>query len=85
MKGGYQIIDLCRHDYTLSEPETCVGLYEDIEAAQKAILLEGLTIGGVNYRPAYVTADLSNTDFVISVYGHTITIADDDTVTITKP
>ena len=80
LNGGYKIINL--RGFALGTEATVIdGIYEAIEGNYgKAIMLSGLTIGGVEKPDAFVTANVDSGNFVIEVYGQKITITDEDEV-----
>lgn len=84
-KGGYQIIDLKNVQLTSGTGATFKGVYEQIEGTRKAILVSGLNVGGTEYHDTFVDFTVSNTTFTGTIYGKTITITDEDLVTVTDP
>ncbi len=84
-KGGYQIIDLKDVKLTLGTGATFKGVYNQIEGTRKAILVSGLNIGGTEYHDTFVDFTVSNTSFTGTIYGKTITITDEDLVTVSNP
>lgn len=83
IKGGYKIIDL--QDVSIStEAVTIDGIYEAIENSySKPLLLSGIVLDNVEKNDTYVTVTVSDTNYVITVYGYTITITNTDSVTAT--
>lgn len=81
--GGYKIIDLKDTNLTTSASATLSGIYEAIESNyRKPILLSGIVINGVEKADAFVTVNVSNSNFVISnLYGMNLTITDEDAIT----
>ena len=80
-KGGYKIIDLKNVELN-DDAVTIDGIYEAIEGNyKKALLLTGLCIDGVEYAGAFTTASVDDGNYIMMVYGYTITITDDDEVT----
>ena len=78
--GGYKIINLNDVNLTV-EPVKVTGVYEAIENSyRKALLLSGIVIEGVEKNDAFVTVTNSGGNYVITVYGKTITIASTDMV-----
>ena len=82
--GGYQIIDVSGLAFTSGTKVTKEGVYDLLEGTDKVVLLHGLVLAGVKYRDAWLN-DLkkSGTNYTGTVYGNTITIANDDGITIT--
>lgn len=81
-KGGYKIINLNNND--LSQASfTLDGVYEEIEGNyQKALLLSGIIIDGVEKADVFVTAEIVNSKYVIKAYDKTLTIDSDDLIAI---
>lgn len=82
MTGGYKIIDLNYTNFTTEDPATVPGIYEKLESARKAILLEHFSIGGTDCRPIYPEITVADSNFVFDVYGHTFTVSNADAVTV---
>lgn len=84
MKGGYQIIDLKNVNLiTDGSAVTIDGVYEHLEGNYaKATLLEGLTVDGDAQTARFVEFTVSGTSFVATVLGKTLTITDDNEITI---
>lgn len=82
MTGGYKIIDLGFTNFTTEAPATVPGIYEKIESARKAILLEHFSIGGTDCRPIYPEITVSDSNFTFDIYGHTFTVSNADAVTV---
>lgn len=81
--GGYKIIDL--KDRSLSDEAVVIaGIYESIEDShRKPLLLSGIVLDDVEKNDVFVEASVNDGSYVISVYGGTITINDDDEVVFT--
>lgn len=84
VKGGYQIIDLQNKQLESGTSMTFPGVYEKVEGTRKAILISGLNVGGTEFHDTFVELAASGTNFEGTIYGKTITIADDDSVTVTN-
>lgn len=82
--GGYQIIDFKGVQFELNTGQTIKGVYDQLESTRKAILLSGLNVGGTEYHDIFPSLKVSGTDYTLDCYGYTITITDDDLVTITN-
>lgn len=81
-KGGYQIIDLKGNDL-IGASFTISGIYDVLEGNyNKAILLSGIVIGGVEYDDVFTTPKVVSSKYVLDAYGYTLTIDDDDLVTM---
>lgn len=81
-KGGYQIIDLKGNDLT-GASFTISGIYDALEGNyNKAILLSGIVIGGVEYDDVFTTPKVVSSNYVLDAYGYTLTIDNDDLVTM---
>lgn len=82
MKGGYQIIDFMDVNLTATGV-TIPGIHAEIEGTyRKAILIERVTIEGVEKRNCFVDCEASGSNFTFTAYGKTFTIGQDDKVTI---
>lgn len=82
LKGGYQIADFKDINIT-SDGAVIVGIYESIEASnRKALLASGITIDGVAYRDTWIDPTHADNNYSITIAGHTVTINNDDTVTV---
>lgn len=89
MNGGYHILSLKNINIIPSGDSVIVpGIYESLEGNyRKPILLSGIVLSGVERSDRYVEFVMSGTSYLgyiaISDAGNlTITIADDDSVTI---
>ena len=82
MTGGYKIIDLGYTNFTTSKSVTVPGIYEKINSARKAIMLEHFSIGGTDCRPCFPEITVSGTSFKFDAYGKTFTVANNDSVTV---
>lgn len=81
LKGGYKIIDLEFND--LSSGFTLKGLHERIALSyEKPLLIANIVISGTKKNDIYSKATKSGTSYIIDVYNKTLTIAEDDTVTV---
>lgn len=82
MKGGYQVIDFEDVDIT-ADGATIAGIYEGIESTyRKALLVEGVTLDGVEKRACFVDCEAGEGSFTFSAYGKTFTVSNDDKVTV---
>lgn len=82
MKGGYQVVDFGDVNLT-ADGTTIVGIYESIEGTyRKALLVEGVTIDGVEKRACFVDCESGENSFTFTAYGKTFTITNDDKVTV---
>lgn len=82
LTGGYQIIDLDNVNHTPGVGILHEGIYDKIEGTRKAILLSGLVVDDIEYRDIFVEVRVNESNFVMTVYGKTITITDTDVVTV---
>lgn len=83
LRGGYHIVDFKDVNITTETGATITGIYEEIEGAyRKAILVSGVTIDGVEYRDTFVDPTSSDNNFTFSAYGKTITVTNENKVTI---
>lgn len=85
MTGGYKIIDLGYTNFSKTGSVTIPGIFNEIKGAKKAILIEHFSIGGTQFRPIFPEILSSgNNNFVFDVYGHTFTVSNTDSVTVTS-
>ena len=80
--GGYQIIDLKNTTLKVGTGTKIDGVYAKIKSTRKAILISGLNVGGTEYHDTFVELTVSGTNFTGTIYGKTITISNEDLVTI---
>ena len=80
--GGYQIIDLKNTKLTVGTGTKIDGVYDKIKSTRKAILISGLNVGGTEYHDTFVELTVSGTNYTGTIYGKTITISNEDLVTI---
>ena len=80
--GGYQIIDLKNIKLTVGTGTKIDGVYDKIKSTRKAILISGLNVGGTEYHDTFVELTVSGTNYTGTIYGKTITISNEDLVTI---
>lgn len=81
-KGGYKIIDLKNTNFTVGTASAIVGVYDAIARNYgKAIMLNGIVIGGVEFPNTFVELTSGSTCYNGKVYGYNITINDDNEVT----
>ena len=76
--GGYQIIDLKNTTLKVGTGTKIDGVYDKIKSTRKAILISG----GTEYHDTFVELTVSGTNFTGTIYGKTITISNEDLVTI---
>lgn len=87
--GGYKIIDLSGAGaFTSATEKTVAGIYDRVEETKKRIVISGLTVGNTEYKDFEILLIVSGTSFVgylplPSSGSISITIADDDGVTVT--
>lgn len=84
-KGGYQIVDLKNKSLTVDTEATIDGVYKAVKKCNgKPTLVTGLNIGGTAVNGFYTLFKLSSTSYVATCtdMGYTITIANDDGVTV---
>ena len=83
MNGGYKIINLHNTNFSIGEAQTIKGLYESIENSyNKVLMLAGINIAGVEYNNTFVNFTHENNEYKANVYANTITITQEDTITI---
>lgn len=80
--GGYQIIDL--RETPIVGTITVPGVYDLIEGTNKAILISGFVHNGTEYNDAFVQFTVSGSDFVGDLYGYTMTITDEDQISVVE-
>lgn len=83
LKGGYKIIDL--HGKNISaDAVTIPNIYEEIEGNYyKPLLLSGIVISDIERADVFISVISNSGNYVISIYGGTITITPENTVTFT--
>ena len=88
IKGGYQIIDF-KNIAIVTDALTAVtisGAYEAIKNNfRKPTLLSGISIDGDLLADRFVDFTESSGDYVATINGSTLTITDDDEVTLVSP
>lgn len=84
MRGGYQIIDCLGIDFTVGSASLVTGAYEAIEGTRKLIRLNNVTIGGVEYHDTICDFKVSDTSFVGTAHGYTVTVDQNDNITFTE-
>lgn len=84
MRGGYQIVDLAGKGHSAGVGTVHEGIYDIIEGTEKPILLEGIVIDEVEYKPTYVSVTTNESNYEAVVYGYTMSITDTDVVTFTE-
>lgn len=80
--GGYQIIDLKGKNLTVDVGMVYEGIYDLIEGTNKAILISGLVVGGVEYDDTIVECSVVGNNFECILHGYKLTIRDNDVVTV---
>ena len=88
IKGGYQIIDLKNINIVTDDTDavTIPGVFEAIsENNGKPTLLSGIKVDGDVLTDRFVEFTLSSGDYVTLINGSTLTITDDDEVTLEAP
>lgn len=87
MIGGYQIIDLLGKELNSGVGMVFDGIYDAIEASRKPIMIEGLNIGGTEYKPCFVEFIANGSNYETEILGKNdtimITVSDIDVVTVT--
>ena len=88
MKGGYRILDFNGYTFstsTTSAPKSTVvdGIYERIEGSNKAFLVEGYNLDGVEYKAFFTAFTVSGGSFVTIFNDHYITISSNDKIIVT--
>lgn len=88
MKGGYKILDF--NGYTFSTSSTSApksttidGIYERIESSDKAFLIEGYNLDGVEYKAFFTAFVVTDGSFVTIFNNHYITISANDKIVVT--
>lgn len=82
VKGGYQIINFNGVKFTKNTSMQLSNIYDKIEGTNKAILLSGLNVDGVDYRDVMCTPIVIGDSYVIKVFGFRIYISDIDIVSV---
>ena len=88
MKGGYKILDF--NGYTFHTSTTAVerstrikGIYERVEGSDKAFLVEGYNLDGVEYKAFFTAFVVTDGSFVTIFNNHYITISANDEIIVT--
>ena len=79
MKGGYKILDFNGYTFSASSTNTpksttIDGIYERIEGSDKAFLVEGYNLDGVEYKAFFTAFVVAGGSFVTIFNNHYITI-----------
>lgn len=80
--GGYQIIDLKGKNLTVDVGMVYEGIYNLIEGTNKAILISGLVVGGVEYDDTIVECNVVGSNFECVLHGYKLSIQDNDVITV---
>lgn len=88
MKGGYKILDFNGYTFstsTTSAPKSTIidGIYEQIESSDKAFLIEGYNLDGVEYKAFFTAFVVTDGSFVTIFNNHYITISANDKIVVT--
>lgn len=88
MKGGYKILDFNGYTFstsTTSAPKSTIidGIYERIESSDKAFLVEGYNLDGVEYKAFFTAFVVTDGSFVTIFNNHNITISANDKIVVT--
>ena len=88
MKGGYKILDFNGYTFYTSatsapKSTTIDGIYERIESSDKAFLVEGYNLDGVEYKAFFTAFVVTDGSFVTIFNNHYITISADDKIVVT--
>lgn len=84
MRGGYQMVSL-KNLNIKSTPILINDVYDTIENTMyKPIMLTDIVIDGVNKNSLYVEISTNETNYVIDLYGGTLTITNKNMVSFTK-
>lgn len=88
MKGGYKILDFNGYTFstsTTSAPKSTIidGIYERIESSDKAFLVEGYNLDGVEYKAFFTAFVVTDGSFVTIFNNHYITISANDKIVVT--
>ena len=88
MKGGYKILDFNGYTFfffsiSAHKSTTIDGIYDRIESSDKAFLVEGYNLDGVEYK-AFFTAFVVNSGSFVTIFNnHYITISANDKIVVT--
>lgn len=88
MKGGYKILDFNGYTFSTSTtgaPKSTIidGIYERIEGSDKAFLIEGYNLDGVEYKAFFTAFVVTDGSFVTIFNNHYITISANDKIVVT--
>lgn len=83
IKGGYKIINLNDVTIDTTNGTTIKGIYHALENNyRKSILISGIVIDGVEKADTFTDVNISDSNYIFSVYGKTYTVNSSDVVTI---
>ena len=83
--GGYKILDIGGYPLTDKAATTIPGLYARVESTNKALLLSGLSVDGVEYDDCYIQATLGESKYTFTAFGISFELTSADALTATKP
>lgn len=85
MKGGYKLIDLKNQNLVVDSSITIKGIYESIENSyHKPLILCGIVIDDVEKNDTFITPILNGDDYVCTIYEKTLTITNQDLITLSE-
>ena len=82
-KGGYQIVNFREIPLTAGKAATIPGVYAALERTNKAILVSGIIIGGVEYDDCFVMASVTDSNYKFTAFGYDFVITPQNSVTAT--
>lgn len=82
MTGGYKILDFSDYTFTAGTAQTIEGIHKAVEETTKALLIENVVVGSTELKAEYATAT-GGSPYTIKLSTYTISIATNDSVTIT--
>ena len=83
--GGYQILDLKGYNFTVGTKATISGVWGAVDGSTYAVMVCNLVVAGKEFRNTWIVdLKFDNTNYVGTIYDYTITIANDDGITISS-
>lgn len=83
--GGYQILDLKGFDFAIGTKQVFENVWDTLESTCVPIMVCNLVVAGTELRNTWIVdLKFDSTNYVGTIYDYTITIGDDNGITITN-